>query len=448
MPKTTRRGFLVGCSAGIAALAGARLNSVVFGSPEDEPNQEILLTIFLRGGCDGLSLVPPIAGPDRGFYEAARPDLMIPTSGTDAALALNSQFGLHPAAVALHGLYQAGKLAIVQAVGMNEDTRSHFDAMAYMELGTPGSKTINTGWIARHMLSASNLPLEILLPSMAVGSTQPTSMLGSLETVAMTSPSQFTLNTGPWEWRNAQRHALRKLNSGPTELHLAGYQTLNAVDIVESSDVDDYTPANGTVYPSGAFSSHLQVVAQMIKLQLGLRTVSIDLGGWDTHENQAYGVTGYFYNLVTTLSEALAAFYTDMDGAGPNDNYTNRLTVVIMTEFGRRLRETATRGTDHGHGSMMFLLGGNVNGGLFGSWPGLDNDHLYDGADLEVTTDYRQVLSEILIRRLGNPKIGYVFPGYNDYSPLGVVKGEDLDPIYDGPSPSGITNVFMPLVGG
>jgi uncharacterized protein (DUF1501 family) len=412
-------------------MAGARLNSVTFGSAEDEPNQEILVSIFLRGGIDVLSLIPPIAGPDRGHYEDARTDLQIPVSGLDAALPLDSQFGLHPAAAGLHTFYQANKLALVLAVGMNEDTRSHFDAMTYMELGTPGSKTIGTGWITRHMQSAANLPEEILMPSLAIGSTQPTSMLGNHDAIAMSSPGNFNLNTGPWAWRNAQRHALRQMYGGSTSLHQAGIQALNAVDIIETNDTDNYTPANGAVYPDGSFGDHLQVVAQMIKLQLGLRTATIDLGGWDTHENQAYGVAGYFYNQVQLLSDGLAAFYTDLDGAG-SANYTQRLIVVLMTEFGRRFRENDDRGTDHGHGSAMMVLGGKVNGGIYGEWPGLHNNALYDGADLEVMTDYRRVLSEILIRRLANPQLGTVFPGYTDYSPLGIVQGQDLTPVYAG----------------
>lgn len=436
----SRRGFLVGCSAAIAGMAGARLNQVVFGSPEAEPNQEILITVFLRGACDVLSLIPPIGGDDRGFYEAARVDLRIPASGTGAALPLGtSAFGLHPSATGLYDLYQANKLAIVQAVGMNEDTRSHFDAMSYMELGTPGSKSATNGWLTRHLQSAPNLPPNLIMPALAAGGMPPTSFLSSREVLTLNSAGSFNLNTGPWQWRDAQRQALRHLYGGTTSLHKSGIQSLNAVDVIETYN-STYTPANGAVYPTTGFGDQLKLLAQMIKLQLGLQVATIDLGGWDTHENQASGSTGYFADLVGQMSQGLSALYTDLDGAG-SDNYTQRLTVVVMSEFGRRLRENSDRGTDHGHGSAMLVMGGNVNGGLFGTWPGLSNEQLYDAADLAVTTDYRQVLSEILIRRLGNPNLCTVFPGYTGYTPLGVVQGVDLEPVCGGGS-----SVYLPFV--
>lgn len=440
MPKVTRRGFLVGCSAAIAAMAGARINSAVFGSPEDEPNQQILVAVFLRGGCDALNLVPPISGNDRGHYETARTDLRIPASGPDAALPLSAQFGLHPAAASLYELYQEQKLAIVQAVGLNEGTRSHFDAMSYMELGTPGNKTTTSGWLARHLQSAPNLPGDLTIPSLATGNLPPGSLLGNRETVTMTSPGSFDLDVGPWRWRDAQRAALRHLYNGTTPLHEAGTQTLDAVDLIEASDVDNYVPANGAAYPSGSFGDQLMVIAQMIKLQLGLRVATVDLGGWDTHENQGTAAGGYFGSLVEELSQGLAAFYADLDGCG-SDNYNKRVTVVVMSEFGRRLRENADRGSDHGHGGMMMVMGGTVRGGLYGQWPGLHHDQLYDGADLAVTTDYRRVLGEILTVRLGNPNIDVVFPGYEGYAPLGLFPASVAQPPPDSPY-----KVYMPVI--
>ncbi len=453
MNDITRREFLVGCSAAIAALAGSRLNQTVFGSPLDEPNQEIIVNVFLRGGCDALSLIPPIAGNDRGYYEAARPQLKIGSSGVGAAIPLNSQFGIHPAAAALHELFQENKLAIVQAVGLHEDTRSHFDAMEFIENGTPGDKGTNTGWITRHLLSAGDLPGDPLLPSVALGSYQPTSLLGNLDTIVTSSLSRFNLTAGHWLWRDAQRFSLRKLYEGSSLVQESGLAALNSVDIIESQDFNNYVPANGAVYPEGSFGDHLKSIAQMIKLQLGLRVVTVDLGGWDTHNGQGVGSEGYFATLVQQLAEGLAAFYADLD-----TQYTNRLTVAVMSEFGRRLRQNADYGTDHGHGGVMLVLGGKVNGGLHGQWPGLNNAQLYDGADLAVTTDYRQVLSEILIRRLGNPNLGVIFPGYTSYSPLGIVQGSDIPPVYGGtppnptpptpptPDPQKTERVFVPLI--
>lgn len=444
----TRRNFMRGCSSAIAAMAGSRLTMTAFADPNEEPNQEILVIVFLRGGCDGLNFVPPIAGDDRGYYESERSNLAIPTTGTEAALPLSGMngslhlqvaLGLHPAAAPLFDLYQNGNLAIVHAAGLDYNNRSHFDMMDYIERGTPGNKTTATGWLTRHLQSAPNLPAQIIAPSMAMGSSSPASLLGSRETITLSSFSSFNLDTGPWRWQDAQRTALRKLYTGSTWLDEAGLQTLNAVDIIESKDTSNYTPANGVVYPNGTLGDTLQRIAQTIKFQIGLRIATVDMGGWDTHEYQGDNGSGYFSSgLVGPLSEALAAFYADLDG----DNYTNRVTVVVMSEFGRKLIRNASGGTDHGHGNVMFVLGGQVNGGLYGTWPGLVSQNLYEGRDLAITTDYRRVLSEILIRRLENPNLGIVFPGYGNYSPLGIMQGTDLTPVYEVPS----YEVYLPSV--
>lgn len=438
--KLSRRQFLQGCSAAIAALAGARLTRLAFASPETpgDFNDQILLVVFLRGGWDALNVVVPIAGDDRAHYESARPGLQVPVSGTGAALPLDSQFGFHPSMAPLHSLYQAGKLAIIHAAGMSNDTRSHFDAMQYIELGTPGVKSTASGWLTRHLESASNLPGTILMPALSTGTDQAMSLLGSRETVAMSSPDSFTFN-GHWQYENPQRVALRRMYNGDDWLYRAGTQTLDAVDLIESVNPGNYVPANGAVYPGGSFGDHLQTIAQLIKLDVGLRVATIDIGGWDTHENQGDNGGGYLANMLDETAQGLAALYIDLDGAGAA-NYTNRLTVVAQSEFGRRLKENASSGTDHGHGSSIFVLGGNVNGGqIYGSWPGLADEQLYDGADLAVTTDYRQILSEILVRRMANPNLPYIFPNYFTYEPLGVVQGEDI------PIPEW-SNVYLPMV--
>lgn len=425
-------------------MAGARINQAVFGDPSAEPTQEILVVVFLRGGCDVINLIPPLAGDDRGHYETARSGegLSIPTS---SLLTLDSQFGLHPSAAHLHELFTDNKLAIIQAVGMNENTRSHFDAMEYMELGTPGSKSATDGWLTRHLRTTTHLPPNALIPSMATGNLSPTSFLSQPDVLAMSSPGNFNLNTAHWQWREAQRASLRSLyQAGDTAMNLAGLNALNSADIIEAQVSDSYTPPKGVVYPNNGFGDQLQVIAQMAKLQLGLRIATVDLGGWDTHENQSGGdpSTGYFADLVGTLSQGLHALYADLEISG----YADRVTMVVQTEFGRRLRANANRGTDHGHGSAMLVLGGEVKGGLHGTWPGLHTDQLYDNADLAVTTDYRRILSEILIRRLGNPRLGVVFPDYTDYTPLDIVIGEDLPPDYTPDPINGTFNAYLPYI--
>ncbi len=428
--KSSRRSFVKGCSAAVAGLAGTRFTNLAFGAPGSGYNDETLVVVFLRGGMDGLNVVVPLAGADRGYYEAARPDLQLPSSGAGAALPLVGQFGLHPAAAPLHPLYQDGKLSIVNATGLKEANRSHFDAQEYIERGTPGDRTTSTGWLARHFASARNLPDEIVMPSLSVGNTQATSLFGDRDTINLTDPDSFNLQIGPWGWRDAQRYALRHLYEGDsTWLHESGLQALDSMDIIELNSTGSYSPANGAAYPENSFGEALQVVAQMVKMGLGLRVSALDLGGWDTHNGQGDGSGGYFAGLLGTLAAGLAALYTDLDGAG-SENFSQRLTVVVQSEFGRRLVQNADRGTDHGHGNLMWVLSGSASGGVHGTWPGLAPGQLFDSADLAVTTDFRRILSEILIRRMGNNHLGFVFPGYTDYSPLGVVSGIDIPPDY------------------
>ncbi len=257
MSSTTRRGFISGCSAAVAAYAGTHFNTLAFGEPLGD-NEDILVSVFLRGGIDGLNLVLPIAGADRGHYEAARESIAVPLTGTNAALPLDAQLGFHPATdtwpsgtptppATLFDLFQDDKLSIVVAAGMHEDNRSHFDSMNFMELGTPGVLSTGTGWITRHLQSASNLPAEILMPALGVGNLQQTSLRGSLEAVNMTSPDSFSLNVGPWEWRDAQRVAMRNLYGADSWLHESGSRTLDAIDLIELNSGESYSPANGAV---------------------------------------------------------------------------------------------------------------------------------------------------------------------------------------------------------
>jgi uncharacterized protein (DUF1501 family) len=418
----TRRAFVKGCFA-TAAAAGASPRPL-WASASDA---DTLLVVFLRGGMDGLNFLPPVSGSNRILYQASRPTLGIPLIGDGAAATLDDGFGLHPAAEALMPLYDSGRMAIVHATGMHNPTRSHFEAQDFIELGTPGDKTIGSGWLHRHLASAANLPSEILVPAMAAGGMQPTSLLGSGETLTLDDPEFFTFGTGPWLWLDEQRAAMERIYGLETSIvNATGLQSMNAVDIVATHVTGAYQPAGGAQYTDDEAGSRFALAAQMLSLDIGIQVVTVDIGGWDTHENQGTGSGGTFAGLVGSLSEGLVAFMTDMGARSIGD----RLTVVVMTEFGRRLAENGDQGTDHGHATPMLLLGSNVNGGLHGTFPGLAPDQLFEGVDLEVTTDYRQVLSEVLIKRLGNRKIGEIFPGYTGYEALGVVQGADLPPIY------------------
>ncbi len=206
--------------------------------------------------------------------------------------------------------------------------------------------------------------------------------------------------------------------NGETLLHRAGQRTLELLAIVNPLVEQEYQPSNGASYGDDELGQQLKTVARMIKLEAGLRVATVDYGGWDTHEYQNDGDGGYLADQLDSLASGLANFYLDLD-----TGYTDRLSVVVISEFGRRLVQNEDYGTDHGHGNVMFALGGGVNGGqVYGAWPGLHNDQLYDRADLAITTDYRQVLSELLARRLGNPDVGTVFPGFAPAGELGIFR--------------------------
>ncbi len=404
----TRRQFLQGCSSAIAALAGARLTSLAYAAP-DNPS-DALVVVFLRGGWDALNVVPPLQGEDRGLYEKARPTIQIPAR---SLLNLNDQFGLHPALAPLHNLYQDGKMGIIHAAGLDYDTRSHFDAMEFMELGTPGNKSTATGWITRHLQSAP-LPVSGLLP-VACAPSQPSALLGNAAAISLSSPDDLS------QWDNGflaeQQTALRRLYAGGSVLHQSGLRTLDALSAIAPLREQEYRPQNGARYREDDLGRQFQTIARLLKMEGGLRVATIDYGGWDTHEHQNYDEGGYLGDMLASLGENLANFYLDLDSG-----YTQKLSVVVLSEFGRRLAQNDSNGTDHGHGSVMLALGGSLNGGkIYADWRGLANDQLYDRADLAVTTDYRQILGELLTLRLGNPNLETVFPGFSaSYRPLGL----------------------------
>lgn len=434
-PKTmntiNRRGFMIGCTAGIAAMGQAKLNYAAFGSQEQEPNQDILLVVFLRGGCDGLSIVPVIDGPDREHLEKNRTYTAVPTEGENRAIPLLDQFGLHPAMQPLVEHFQDSELAVVHAAGLPHDTRSHFDAMRYMELGTLQQSTgeiqsASNGWLTRHLESINQAAMaagevdSTVMDALSVGSLQPTSLLGSQKFIGMRSARGFRFNNQGSD-TNWQRQTLREMYAGNSWMHESGRQTLDAIDILEYGVPNEYVPSAGAVYPNGGFGENLKTVAQIIKMQLGLRVAAVDLGGWDTHESQGDMGGGYFSGRVGELAQGLSAFFNDVSGAGSNRNI-NRVTMAVMSEFGRSLKENGSRGTDHGHGNVMLVLGKRVNGGrIYGEWPGLAVEQLYDRRDLAITTDYRQVISEILTQRMGNTDIGSVFPGFQMGESMGIV---------------------------
>lgn len=421
-PCTRREALERALSLAGGFLVAGSLVSAAFGEPSSD--EEILVSVFLRGACDGLSAVMPLGGKDRAAYEAERPTLKIDASGPKGALSLNGDFGLHPSARALHQLYEDKKLAIVLAAGLPSDTRSHFDAQNYMELGTPDKKSTTSGWLARHLDSVDH---SRGLAAVAVGALPPTAFLSDANAAAVASPAGFNLG-GKREYQAPLREALRRMYAsapaagGSAWLGKRGLQVLDTIDLLEGA-AGNYQPANKAEYPKGEIGNKLKTLAQLIKMPLGLKVASVDMGGWDTHKYQGSGSEGYFANLLGQLSDSLGAFWSDLRGAGSRDDFTKRLTLVVMSEFGRRVKENANHGTDHGHGNLMLALGGGIEGGkLYGAWPGLEVEQLYQRADLAVTTDYRRVLWELLSARRRETRLSHVFPGYEGYAPLGLAR--------------------------
>lgn len=437
----SRREFLKGCCATTVMGAGKPLlmfaadAGIAAANPHDT-----IVHVFLRGGLDGLNLVVPIAGADRVHYEQARPKLAIAATGTYGALPLTlannaaTGFGLHPSASGLRDLWNAQRMAIVHGCGLPQATRSHFDAQLYIDMGTPGKKGSGSGWMGRAWSTQPGTTGSEGLPALGVGSRLPASLLGSTQALTMASPSDFTLDAGAWQWQKARagspagfrgvNETLAAMWAGQTGLEFDGQRADRALRVV-ATQAYSAAPAG---WPAGDFAQQLWTIAQSIQFNLGLRYATLDLGGWDTHDGQGTAGAGYHYyqNKIAELSAALSSFFSTLEASGQ----MSRVTVVVQSEFGRRVRANAAGGTDHGYGNPLLVLGGPVNGRrFFGTWSGLDPETLspYYG-DVPVTTDYRRVMSEVLIRRMGNANLSAIFPGYSGYSPLGVVQGGDLAP--------------------
>src|SRR5271169_911400 len=404
----TRRIFLRNSAVavvGTAAVPGF-LTRAAFGAVENGGSTKRLVVIFQRGAADGLNIVVPHAEPE---YYAMRPSINIPRK---AVLDLDGRFGLHPSLAAFQPLWQQRHLAIVHAAGSPDTTRSHFDAQDFMETGTPGVKATEDGWLNR---SLHNLPGSTAAtpsqtsPFRAIGPSVPRILSGAEPTVALNNINDFSVGgKNPKASPAATAFEAMYDHSSDSVLHGTGAETFDAVKMLKAADPGKYTPAPGANYPKGRFGDGLRQLAQLIKANLGVQVAFSDIGGWDHHVNEG-STEGQLANVLSEFSQSLAAFWTDLGDLGEDT------VVVTMSEFGRTARENGNRGTDHGHANVMFVLGGPVKGGkVYGRWPGLDQSQLYEGRDLALTTDFRQVLGEAVARHLGNKNLSEVFPGYEN----------------------------------
>ncbi|MGB6470400.1 MAG: DUF1501 domain-containing protein, partial [Candidatus Acidiferrales bacterium] len=379
------------------------------------PNKKKMVVLFQRGAMDGLNVVVPFG--EQNYY-AMRPTIAIPqprSGAADAAIDLDGFFGLHPSLAPIEPLFRNGQLAIVQAVGSPDPTRSHFDAQDYMESGTPGLKATEDGWLNRAMQA---MPEDNSSPFRAVafGPYLPRTLQGSAPAIALPDLKQFKMN-GPQQTIEGGFEAMYA-QTVDQAMRGVGGETFEAIDQLKKINPDSYQPENGAQYPKGRFGQSLQEIAELFKADVGLEVAFLDSGGWDHHVNEG-GVQGQLSNLLRDLGQGLAAFHQDM-GDGMQD-----VVFVSMSEFGRTAHENGNRGTDHGHANCMFVMGGDVKGGhVYTRWPGLSDGQLHDGRDLAVTTDYRSVLGEVLMKHLGERDTQAIFPGFaNDPRQfLGVVK--------------------------
>ena len=401
----TRRVFIRNSAlavVGTTAVPGF-LTRAALGATESWGRNKRLVVIFQRGAADGLNIVVPHAEPQ---YYAMRPSINIPRN---AVADLDGFFGLHPALSSFLPLWQQSHLAIVHAAGSPDATRSHFDAQDFMETGTPGLKATEDGWLNR---SLHNLPVEgqsSPFRAISLGPSLPRILSGSEPAVAMNNINDFSVGgRSPKPSPAASAFEAMYDHSSDSILHGTGEATFDAVRMLQSADPGKYTPARGADYPKARFGDSLRQLSQLIKANLGVQVAFADIGGWDHHVNEG-AAEGQLANVLREFSQSIAAFWIDLGDLAEDT------VVVTLSEFGRTARENGNRGTDHGHANVMFVLGGPVKGGrVYGRWPGLDQSQLYEGRDLALTTDFRQVIGEGIARHMGNNNLETVFPGFNN----------------------------------
>ena len=406
---STRRVFLKNSALaifGVGAIPCWLTRSVYAGDARGKRQKKILVAIFQRGAVDGLNMVVPYGEPR---YYQLRPSIAIPKpDGTSSsAVDLDGFFGLHPSLASLKPMFDARHLAIVDAVGSPDPTRSHFDAQDYMESGTPGLKATSDGWMNRALLKQTGAVSP--LRAVSLGSGLSRTLRGPNDAIAVNNLNDFQVR----DQKSAATFESMYDHSHDTVLHGTGRETFSAVKIMQSIQKQSYTPANGAKYPGGKFGQNLQQIARLIKADVGVEVAFAEIGGWDTHVNESNQLS----NNLREFGESLAALYQDL-GDRMED-----VTVVTMSEFGRTVRENGDRGTDHGHANVMFAMGGDIRGGkVYGDWPGLgDDEQLYEGRDLNLTTDFRDVLGELVARHMGNSNLQAVFPGYENPKFRGLI---------------------------
>ena len=399
----TRRSVLRAAGLTIGAL-GTVPGWLLRAAAQGHDTRKVLVVVFQRGAADGLNMVVPFF--EKRYYDL-RPTIAVPPPGAgNGGIDLDGRFALHPSLLPLKDLWDARALAIVHAAGSHDPTRSHFDAQDYMESGTPGVKA-EDGWLNRSLPPTSGVASP--MRAVAIGTEVPLTLRGTRGALAVDNVTTFQIG------QPESVSTLEQLYAATTDARLAaqGKGTFEAVRSIESIRRRPYAPANGAQY-FGAFGRRLQQVARLIKADIGVEVAFADIGGWDHHSDETRQLTP----LVREFGAALAAFARDM-GDRMED-----IVLVTMSEFGRTTAENGNGGTDHGHGNVMFVMGGPVRGGsVYGTWPGLEREQLFEQRDLAVTRDFRDVLGELVQLHLGQDT-NHVFPNYRAGSSLGLLRGQ------------------------
>jgi uncharacterized protein (DUF1501 family) len=370
-----------------------------------------LICLFQRGAADALNVLVP-HGEDA--YYRFRPTIAVPRplrGAASGAIDLDGYFGLHPSLAPFKELWDRGMLAPVHAVGSPSSTRSHFDAQDYMESGTPDLKGTRDGWLNRYLATrgtceACAAGAASPFQAVAMGSQTPRVLAGPAPTVAMNSLEEFAVRAAD---PTLERRIEALYRTGNADVvHAAGGEMFEAMRILKAANAQKYLPQHGADYPRSPFGQRLRQIAQLIRADVGLEIAFADVGGWDTHVNQG-AANGQLANRLGDFARSVGALVTDL-----GDRMSD-VVILTMSEFGRTARQNGNGGTDHGHAGSMFVIGGPVKGGrrIYGRWPGLEPEQLYEGRDLALTTDFRAVFGEVVSKHLGSAKLDSVFPGYD-----------------------------------
>ena len=377
--------------------------------------RRVLVTVFQRGAVDGLNMVVPFGERD---YYSSRPTIAIAPPGRDTqcALDLDGFFGLHPRLAPLKALYDARQLAIVHACGSPDGTRSHFDAQDYMETATPGVKSTPDGWLNRY-LHVKEHEAQTPFRAVALAPQLPRAMQGLAPALAIGQIDRFGIRAGQASDMVQSSFESEYAAAADRVLHSTGREAFEAIRMLKQADPSRYTPENGAEYPRSAYGDALRQIAQLVKAQVGLEIAFAESGNWDHHVNEGAAI-GQLAVRLDDFARGIAALVRDL-GDRMQD-----VVILTMSEFGRAVAENGNRGTDHGHGNAMMVIGGSVRGGrVYGRWPGLAREQRYEGRDLAVTTDFRAVFDEVVRGHLGLTDTRTVFPRFKAPAPLGLFTG-------------------------